>query len=262
MLALLTAGSLTEPGRKAIEKVLSSLSKFGLKPYLWQEIKLALSVLLLASLLIFRAQLPRIAYFFHDRGLERYRTGKLANAQSDFERAISLDPNNLAAHYNLGRLHENLQETKKAQAQYLIAAQGDFAPAYNELGRLSLQSEKLPEAAAFLRRAIELLNTLQDKEERIVTEYAVFKNLGWVRLKQKRYIDAETYLRKAIAFESKLGYIPASAHCLLAQVLEVEAANSPEKALSEWEICLSNADPIFPEEDVWLNLAQQRVDQK
>jgi len=259
VLTLLTAGTLTPSGRKAIEYVFSQLSRFGLKRYLWQKAKLILSGLLLVSLLIFWARLPAIADFFNNRGLDRYIAGELANAQSDFERAVSLDPNNLSAHYNLGRLYEGVQEINKARTSYLIAAQGDYAPAYNDLGRLALQTAKLPEAAALLQRGLELTENLPEGDERNHTTYALLKNLGWIRLEQKRYVAAEDLLQQAIALDNTFPYTPAAAHCLLAQVLEQK--KPPEKALPQWEICQSYLVIRSPEEDTWYYLAQQRLQQ-
>lgn len=260
ILTLLTAGTLTASGRKALEQIFSQLSRFGLKKYLWQVAKLALSFTLFIFLLLFWSRLPDISSFFHNRGLTRYRAGELANAKSDFERAASLDPNNLPAQYNLGRLHENLQQIKLARTRYLIAAQGDYAPAYNELGRLTLQSKKLPEAAAFLQRGLELVAQLPAGDERNHTTYALFKNMGWVRLKQVRYIEAKDWLQRAIALNSTFTYPPADAHCLLAQVLEKK--NLPDDALLEWEFCQSYLVVRNPEEDIWYHMARQRFDKK
>lgn len=259
VLTLLTAGTLTASGRKAIEHIFSQLSGFGLKKYLWQEAKLVLSGLLLFSLLVLWSRLPAIANFFNERGLDRYIAGELANAQSDFERSVSLDPNNLSAHYNLGKLYEGLQELDKARHSYLIAAQGDYAPAYNELGRLALQVNKLPEAATLLQRGLELTEDIPEGDERDHTTYALHKNLGWVRFKQKRYIEAEVWLKQAIDLDKTFPNTPAAAHCLLAQVLEEK--NLPENSRPEWEICQSSLIVRNPEEDIWYDLARQRLDQ-
>lgn len=259
LLTLLTAGTLTASGRKALEQIFSQLSHLGLKKHLWQVAKLALSLTLFITLILFWSRLPAISSFFHNRGLDRYVKGELANAQSDFERAVSLDPNNLPAHYNLGRLHEDLQQIEPARTRYLTAAQGEYAPAYNELGRLSLQSKKLPEAAAFLQRGLELVAELPAGDERNHTTYALFKNMGWVRLNQARYIEAKDWLQRAIALDSTFPSPPAAAHCLLAQVLEKKKL--PDNARHEWEICQSSLVVRHPEEDSWYHMAQQRLDQ-
>ena len=294
ILTLLTAGTtLTEAGRIAIEQI---LSKWGIQKYLWQETKIGLSIALLLSLVSLRSCLPQFADYFNDRGLTRYQEGQLAQAMSDFERAISLDPNNLKAHYNLGRLYENLQEVEKARTQYLIAARGDLDAAYNALGRLSLQEGKLPEAASLLQRGLELADwekdcleaTIQNKklikqdeqkkcqeitknkqkeelEEAIKgnaqVRYPLLKNLGWVRLEQGRLVEAKSHLENAIAIYQVFEPLPpASANCLLAQVLEKK--KPPENALQKWSVCLRYADLSKPEEDTWWNLARQRIDKQ
>lgn len=260
VLTLLTAGTLTASGRQALEQIFSQLSRFGLKKYLWQAATSALSCALFILLLLFWSRLPAISNFFNNRGLDRYVAGELANARSDFERATSLDPNNLPAHYNLGQLHEGLQQLEPARTHYLIAARGDYTPAYNELGRLTLQSGKLPEAATFLRRGLELASQLPADDERNHTTYALLKNLGWVRLEQERHVEAEELLRRAIALDSTFPYLPAAAHCLLAQVLEQK--NPPDNALPEWEVCQSTLVVRNPEEDFWYHMARQRLDQQ
>jgi len=265
VLALLTAGTLTASGRKALEQIFSQLSRFGLKKHLWQAAKLALSFALFILLLLAWSRLPAISNFFNERGLDRYGAGELANAQSDFERATSLDPNNLPAHSNLGRLHEGLQQIEPARTHYLIAARGGYAPAYNELGRLTLQSSKLPEAATFLQQGLELVEQLPAGDERNHTTYALLKNLGWVRLEQKRHLEAEGLLRQAISLDNTFrppafDLPPAAAHCLIAQVLEKK--KPPENALPEWKRCQQYLAAInFPEEDIWYHLAQQRLKQ-
>ncbi|OUC12058.1 MAG: hypothetical protein B0A82_24485 [Alkalinema sp. CACIAM 70d] len=259
LLTLLTAGTLTASGRKALEQIFSQLGGLGLKKHFWPVAKLALSLTLFVTLILLWSRLPDISSFFHDRGLTRYSAGELANAQSDFERAASLDPNNLPAHYNLGRLHEDLQQIEPARTRYLTAAQGEYAPAYNELGRLSLQSKKLPEAAAFLQRGLELVAQLPAGDERNHTTYALFKNMGWVRLNQARHIEAKDWLQRAIALDSTFPSPPAAAHCLLAQVLEKK--KPPDNAQLEWEICQSSLVVRHPEEDSWYHIARQRLDQ-
>ena len=122
VLTLLTVGgALTKAGQTAIEQ---AFLRFGIKQYLWQEIKLGLSALLLLGLIGFRASLPQIATYFNERGLEKYIAGEWAIAQSKFERAIGLNPDDAEAHYNLGRLYEELQDLDQAKVQYRLALRG------------------------------------------------------------------------------------------------------------------------------------------
>lgn len=247
-LALLTAGSvLTEAGRTAIEK---TLSRFGIKKYLWQEFKLLLSGLLLLFLIGFRASLPRISAYFNKQGLEHYLAGEWSSAMSDYERSLSLNPENAEAHYNLGRLYEDLQDLKKAQSHYRLAAQNDLDVAYIALGRLYVKDKKYSEGVSLL---LQSLDRVKDDNE---VKYALLKNLGWARLQQGRYAEAENNLREAIA----LNNTKAEPHCLLAQVLEKQKA--PKSALIEWETCLQYATGRNPDEDAWIGIARQRIDRQ
>ena len=185
VLTLLTAGGvLTGAGRTGIEKALSHI---GVKQFLWQEVKLGLSGLLLLSLIAFRASLPQISGYFNQWGLHKYRTGDWASAQSDYERALSLDAENAEAHYNLGRLAEDLNDLDKARTQYRLAAQSGFGAAYNDLGRLYIQDKKFSEAVFLLLKLKEMEQVKTDNK----LKYAGLKNLGWARLGQQSYIEAE-----------------------------------------------------------------------
>jgi tetratricopeptide (TPR) repeat protein len=201
----------------------------------------------------FRVSLPLISDYFNERGLDNYIEGDWSSAQSDYERALSLDPDNAEAHYNFGRLYEDLQELDKARTQYRLAAQGGLDAAYNELARLYIQDKKYSQAASLLLKGLEIA-----QEGDAQTQYALLKNLGWARLEQGRYADAETYLRDAIEFDKTLRRTPAAAHCLLAQVIEKK--EDPDSALREWEICLGYADVRNPDEDAWFGMARERLD--
>lgn len=259
VLTLITAGTLTSPGRKVIEQLFYRLRSYGLKRYHWQKGKFILSVVSLVILFIFWTSLPKISNFFNSRGLDYYIAGELANARFDFERSVSLDPNNLPAHYNLGRLNEDIQQLDKALVHYQIAAQGDYSPAYNELGRIELKANKLPESAAMLIRGLELSENLPEGDEQNHTTYALLKNLGWVRFKQKRNNEAEILLKEAISYDNEFSNTPAAAHCLLAQVLE--KLSPPKNSKEEWESCQAFLIIKSPEEDTWYYLAQQRTQQ-
>ncbi|OLT61285.1 tetratricopeptide repeat protein [Moorena bouillonii] len=265
-LTLLTAGGiLTKAGRTGVEEILSRL---GIKKYLWQEVKLGLSGVLLLSLIGFRASLPLISGYVNEKGVKNYDDGDWSTAQSNYERALSLNADNADAHYNLGRLYEDLQDFKKARTQYRLAAQGGLDAAYNELGRLYIQDKKYSQAVSLLLTGLDNLqeNDLQNKllktediQTKNETQYALWKNLGWARLKQGRYADAETHLRDAIELEKTFKQTPAAAHCLLAQVIENKPAKDPDNALAEWKICLRYTGIRNPDEDIWVDMARKRI---
>jgi tetratricopeptide (TPR) repeat protein len=263
-LTLLTVGGvLTKAGRRGIEDIFSRL---GIKKHDREEFKLGLSIVLLVSLFGFRLSLPLISSYFDKWGLENYYDGDFSSAQSDYERALSLNSDNAESHYNLANIYEYLQDFKKARTHYRLAAQGGLDAAYNNLGRLYINDKNYSQAVSLLLTGLEnmqeedIKNKLLQKEEIKIqneTQYALLKNLGWARLKQGRYGDAETHLRDAIEVEKTFKQTPAAAHCLLAQVME---KNAPDNALKEWKMCLRYADPSNPDEDIWVGMARERVD--
>ncbi|NEQ85288.1 MAG: tetratricopeptide repeat protein, partial [Moorea sp. SIO2I5] len=145
---------LTKAGRTGVEEIISRL---GIPKYLWQEVKLGLSGVLLLFLIGFRASLPLISGYFNEQGLKNYDNGDWSSAQSDYERALSLNPDNADAHYNLGSLYEDLQELDKARTQYRLAAQGGLDAAYNNLGRLYIIDKKYSEAVSLLLKGLDNL---------------------------------------------------------------------------------------------------------
>jgi len=260
LLTLLTAGGvLTQTGQMALEK---SLAGLGIHRYRWRLVKLGLSSSLLLSLMGVYGMLPQLSAHFNRRGLEHYVTGVWAEAQYNYERAISLNPANANAHYNLGRLHEDLQQLESAQVSYQLAAQGGLAAAYNDLARLQIQTEQYAEAAVLLQHTLQMPMVQQD----IDLQYALHKNLGWVRLQQGRYQEAEAALETAIALDeqylaTQADYRPqASAHCLMAEL--VELTKEPMAALPFWKICLTRATGLTLKEDAWIAMARDRINQQ
>ncbi|MEH2267904.1 MAG: tetratricopeptide repeat protein [Nostoc sp.] len=262
VLTLLTVGGvLTEAGRKGIEQ---TLSRFGIKTYFWQETKFGLSALLLLSLIGFKASLPEISNHFNKLGWKHYQGSEWDNAISDYERAVSLDPDNAQVHHNLGRLYEQLQDINKAETEYRLAVRGDMAVAYSDLARLFLIQKKSNEAMSLLLKAKDVapnLNQTLSEDDKILV-YEILKNQGWVKLQQQSYNKAESYLKEAIAINDKIDLkfrhpTRGSAYCLLAQVLE--KTSNPKKALPEWELCNTYGNPRVPEEDVWIEKAQESL---
>jgi tetratricopeptide (TPR) repeat protein len=98
--------------------------------------------------------------------------------------------------------------------------------------------------------AIQLLLSGLDKAQDDEVRYDVLKNLGWARLGQQRYAEAETYLNAALQITAN----NAPAHCHFAQVYEGQAKLKDAK--NEWENCLRYASERNPDEDAWIALAR------
>lgn len=193
ILALLKARSeLTEAGKEGWEKLLTRL-KIRLH---WREGAKFGSTLLLSGLMLgFWGTLPWFSQRYNQWGLENYESGRLGTAEQDFLRAITLNRDNLDAHYNLGNLYEDLQEFDSARKQYQLAAKGDIPDAYSNLGRLYIRDKNYPQAIALLERGLQLAEEQNSFPE---VRYSLFKNLGWARFEQGRDDLALPVLQAAI----------------------------------------------------------------
>jgi tetratricopeptide (TPR) repeat protein len=208
-----------------------------------------------------------MADYFNEQGFNNYHDNNWDKARSDYELAISLDPDNAKAHHNLGRLYENLQELDKAKTEYRLAAQGDMAVAYSDLARLYLLQKKPAEAMSLLFKGKDI-EPQADKvltEEEKLLKYDLRKNLGWARFQQERYREAEVLLKEAIDIDNTIAHnvTRGSAYCLLAQVLEAQVSEktSPleNTRIQQWKLCRENVNQRVPEEDMWKAMAQQRL---
>jgi tetratricopeptide (TPR) repeat protein len=189
--------------------------------------------------------------------------GKLGSAEQSYNLAISLNPDNVAAHYNLGTLYEDIQEFDQAETQYLIAARGDFPEAYNNLARLYLQpsDNSVNKSLALLSQGLRLAEAQQSFPE---TRFSLYKNLGWALFQQAEYPFAADALEEAISIYEQLPsaeqeYVanPGSAYCLVAQVRE---AMGQTDVLPAWQRCCQLGDRSVPEENAWLTIASDRFE--
>jgi tetratricopeptide (TPR) repeat protein len=252
MLALAGGGALTKTGQTVVQ---GTLKRWRIPKQFWQEAKFGAASLLLLFFVGFRLSLPRIALIYNNMGYRDYQAGRLDSAESQFKRAIKLNPDYAEAHYHLGIIYEDLQDLKRARKEYGIAVQSGFPVANSNLARLHILSKNYPVAVNLLLNGIVVLETdyssLEGKE---FVQYSLYKNLGWARLKQRRYEEARDTLKQAIAIQPE----QASAHCLLARVLE--ELDKDKQALEAWVNCDKYpGNPNTPEEDEWIHQAKQRL---
>lgn len=257
ILALLQAGSqFTKSGQEGFDKL---LDKKIPKQY-HQEAKLVSTLMMSGSLVIFWFALPSISDMYNHNGLKNYDEKNLGAAEQDYLRAISLNADNVEAHYNLGNLYEEWQDLEKAKKEYQLALSGDLPEAYNNLARLYIREKKYPEAASLLKKGLVLAQKENSTPE---IKYNLFKNLGWVRLEQGRNEEAQQNLQAAIGITKNpeaIKYIknPSAAYCLLAQVLEKQK----QTAIEQWQQCAQLGSTLNPDEDNWLHLAQKKIHKK
>lgn len=137
--ALLKAKSeLTDAGKEALEQ---GLARLGI-PQNWREgTKFGLTLLVAAFMLGIWGTLPWFSQEYNQWGRENYDQKHPQKKEQAFLTAISLDSDNLNAHYNLGYLYEDLQDFDSARKQYQLAAKGGHPEASNNLARLSIRDK-------------------------------------------------------------------------------------------------------------------------
>ncbi|MEG5083433.1 tetratricopeptide repeat protein [Microcoleus sp. AT8-B4] len=194
--------------------------------------------------------LPELASFFNNRAFENYKANRFADTQQAYELALWVDPKSRTALYNLGWLCEEVQDLECAREKYLQAAKLGLPAAYSNLARLYIVDKKnYPAAVHFLWQGLKLA-----EDDRV--KYSLLKNLGWARLEQGRYSEALQHLDEAIKIDSEG---PAT-YCLKAQVLE--KIKNTKEALPQWKICLKYADSQEFDEDIWIGMARQRLNEE
>ncbi|UJB71392.1 tetratricopeptide repeat protein [Acaryochloris sp. 'Moss Beach'] len=277
LLALLAGGgALTQAGRQAYERLLSRLR---INKHYWQEASFTFALLLVLSLAGIHSALPGFAEMANQNGEAHYQNGKLDSARKDFSRAIALKQDFPKAHFNLALVHEDLQQLEDAKAQYqLVVTQKDLVncnaanadhcddlmiwlQAHNNLAELDIVDEEYGKAAPLLQAGLRKLeqqgNEVTPKSKQL--KYNLLKNLGWARLNQTFFSEAENYLKQAARMEPKAP----DSFCMLAKLSE--AKNEKQKALPDWKKCLIKAqkNPIVletqPEVNQWVAEAQERL---
>ncbi|WP_017656064.1 tetratricopeptide repeat protein [Fortiea contorta] len=249
-------GALTKNGKDAIERILSS---WKLPKHWWHEVSFLMSLLLFLCLLSFhQLGLPLIANKYNFFAEQAYSRGQLASAENNFIRALQLNPDYPEAHFNLGRVYEVLQQDERASAEYQLAVKGEYYKAYHRLARLYIL--KASKDTDNYSRAVALLTEGTSKEVADDKETTYYNRtyMGWARLGQKRYSEAQPLLKEANDINGKLTSQQALAHCLLAQVLDEQKKN-PEQANQMWELCVGKGNQTKPDEDMWIGVARQRL---
>ncbi len=265
-LALVTTGKLTPIGEQLVNSIFSNYK--NKKIFI-----LILSLFLVISLVIIHENYNKISIYFNTEGEKHYINKQLNKALSDYNRAIAFNSNNSEAHYNLGSLYEDLQELDKAKTEYKIAGkQGNLLTrlkAYNNLGRIYLLNKKYQDAIFPLLEAYNDLdeNKINNDVDFPKVHYMIHTNLAWANLGLKNYSEAKALLNQAITIyqnhfeksgkENDKYQRKGKAYCLLAQVAEEQ--NNKGDALQYWENCIGDGNARYPEEYIWVNLANEKV---
>ena len=270
-------GALTQSGREGWE---TFLKQRNIPEQNWQQWSCVAAGGVFLVVGGIHRSLPQVATWYNDWGWEHYEAQRLDSALSDFQTALSLRPDYAEAKFHSGLVYEDLQQHEQAQEsyQFVVASDPEEVPlevwlsAHNNLARLHLLAGDDQEAAPLLMVAMDRLDVdVVEKDPDIAAvNYNLLKNLGWVRLQQGRYREAQTQLEEAIAFEQEVLVqantdeslsdiaLPnrAAAYCLLAQV--ADAQKQVAEADTAWEQCLLNANLGNSDEDTWVGVYELR----
>jgi superkiller protein 3 len=109
----------------------------------------------------------------------------LPRAEDDYRKALELDPDNAAAHNELGLLYQRKGRHEQAVTEFkaAIAADPDLFVAYNNLGASLIATKQFNEAITVLQQAIAIKPELKG--------YYIYQNLGIAFLYAGKLPEAE-----------------------------------------------------------------------
>ncbi len=271
-IALVTGRTLvTETGQAWLKRWLIAR---GIGDRYWQEAGCLGSLALLGFLIAVRqVGFPLLAEQYTRWGEKAYKDNRLATASECYERALLFQSEAIEPRYLAGRLADEVSEPDQAQTHYRLVLKNPpektassqdwqfYLQAASNLSRLYLL-KKDPEQAAVIAQLALRASAPMPKDPALDDGlYGLYKNLGWARLARGRYVEAESWLEKAIALEPivKRADRAAAAHCLMAKTLD--GLQDYRSALPHWERCANDAAQLgTPEGDAWQGQAGDRLE--
>ena len=126
-------------------------------------------------------------------GLSHFDSGDYRAALEAFEKAVAADPGMSPALFNMGIIHKRQGSAEEAAKAFgrVVEIDPRNTSAYLELAGLHATAGRLKEAEDVLRRAVNVA------PEGTADAAQAYYSLGTVLLWQKRYEEAEAYLRRA-----------------------------------------------------------------
>jgi eukaryotic-like serine/threonine-protein kinase len=123
--------------------------------------------------------------------------GHTAEAEASYKRAIVLRPDYWDGYRALAQFYDRQKRVQDSIAQYrrIIELTPDNPEAYSDLGIQYMSqgdSQSLSAAEAAFQKSFQL-----------APNYQAYGNLGWLYMEQKRYAEAATYTRAALALNDK-----------------------------------------------------------
>ena len=268
-----------DPGKTITNLLKKSLKILRVDENWHAELSFMIAAMIAGFTILFRSHLiPLLSIYHTNVGQNREIDNKISQAFFNYQRAISLDPENIQSQYYLASLYDKLSITQKAKLLYEKAILEDYITAYNNLGRLLIIEEKYASAFQVLLKGKEFADEKSKDSSYANTRYQIDnyslqKNLGWVQFKQGDLDDARYWLEKSIKQGQKIdNKKTGAAHCLMAQVLEAQYTatlkTDPNFAMTdadldkirdEWLLCQYTSNKAVPEEFNWSKKAKEKT---
>jgi len=189
--------------------------------------KLVLTILgLSVTLPVYGTLAPELSNRVDQQGGSHYEEGRITQALFFNALAIAIAPWTAQPYYNRGWVCKEKRELETiCLFWYEKAANKGHPDAQAEAAYLNIRLGNLDQAIYRSNQCIERPGYLG-------IEIACWKNRGWARMEQGRWIEAKEDLEKAVSLSISEDLTAPHAACLLAQVWEQEG--KPEKALDYW----------------------------
>lgn len=208
LFAVGATSTFTIAGREGLESVLSRLGvagRYGPAVKLWTTVGLFVIVFCAWKFLP-----SRLADYYSDVAFRQQPSNPDA-ARVNYARAISLNPGNVRAHFNLGALYENAYEYDKAAAEYrrAIVIEPNHVRAYSNLSRLLLIGN---DPSGALRVADDALKRQVNEVPEI--RAALYRNRAFAEYQIGLYQQAEADAKQSVNAQSTA----ADPYCVLAKI--------------------------------------------